>query len=90
MNWTALTAALTGAPSLPGARCRGRSHLFDPVHQGEPAEVTEAHAQSLGLCNRCPALDACETYFISLRPTQRPEGVIAGRIHNRPNRKGQP
>ena len=76
-----LLAALVGAPSLPGARCRGKSHLFDAASPGEPAATTAArHTQALGLCRRCPALEDCERWVDALRPSQRPDGVIAGRV----------
>lgn len=77
-----LFAALAGAPSLPGARCRGRSHLFDPAGDHEPPPTVEArHNQALGLCAHCPSLDRCAAWVDSLPKTRRPEGVIAGRLH---------
>lgn len=78
-SYTALIEALAGAPSLPGARCRGRHHLFDPARLGEHAEAR--HAQALGLCERCPALVACSEWYEGLPPKQRPLGVVAGRIN---------
>lgn len=73
-----------GAPALPGARCRGRAHLFDEPEPGEPAELVEQrHAQALGLCQHCSALTACAAWFDTLPPRQRPAGVVAGRIHHR-------
>ena len=73
-----------GAPALPGARCRGRAHLFDEPEQGEPAELVEQrHAQALGLCRHCPALTACAAWFDTLPPRQRPAGVVAGRTYHR-------
>jgi len=73
-----------GAPALPGARCRGRAHLFDEPEQGEPAELVEQrHAQALGLCRHCPALTACAAWFDTLPPRQRPAGVVAGRAYHR-------
>ncbi len=77
-----LFGALAGVPSLPGARCRGRPHLFDPPAADEAAEATAArHAQAVGLCQRCPARDACEAWFVRLKPARRPLGVIAGRVN---------
>ena len=73
-----------GAPALPGARCRGRAHLFDEPEPGEPAELVEQrHAQALGLCQHCPSVTACAAWFDALPPRQRPGGVIAGHIHRR-------
>lgn len=73
-----LLGALIGAPALPGARCRGRSHLFDPPDPHEDA--SQRHLQALGLCEHCPALTACEEWFATLKPSKRPPGVVAGRI----------
>jgi hypothetical protein len=79
---TALAALLTqlaGAPSLPGARCRGRSHLFDAAADREPAPVVEArHNQAVGLCTRCPALTRCQEWVGGLPAKKRPAGVVAG------------
>ena len=83
-----LLDALAGAPALPGARCRGRAHLFDPGHPGEPVTVTEArHCRAVALCQRCPALDACGNWMGSLPPRKRPPGVIAGTIRTDPDRR---
>lgn len=77
-----MLGALLGAPSLPGARCRGRPHLFDEQHPGEPDHIAaQRHHQALSLCAACPSLPACTTYFESLPPAHKPGGVIAGRIH---------
>ncbi|MDQ1304720.1 MAG: WhiB family transcriptional regulator, redox-sensing transcriptional regulator [Actinomycetota bacterium] len=76
--------AAIGTPALPGARCRGRSHLFDDAAQGEPADTVEArHRQAIGLCQRCPALEQCGSWLDSLKPSQRPAGVVAGRTYHR-------
>ena len=75
--------ALLGAPSLPGAKCRGRSHLFDEAQPGENA--TQRHNQAAGLCSRCPSLAACTEWVDSLPKAKRPPGVVAGRI---PVRRG--
>jgi hypothetical protein len=78
-QWNGLLTALAGAPALPGARCRGKPHLFDEGRPDEPDDVVAArHAQALGLCQRCPALDACAQHFASLPPRKRPGGVVAG------------
>lgn len=76
-----LLAILGAAPALPGARCRGRHHLFDDAARDEPAEVVEQrHHQALGLCRGCPALASCQLWFDGLPPRQRPPGVVAGRL----------
>ncbi len=68
-------------PVLPGARCRGRSHLFDEAARGEPPETVAArHRQAVGLCEHCPALEPCRAWYASLRPSQRPHGVVAGQV----------
>jgi WhiB family redox-sensing transcriptional regulator len=75
-----LAAVLAGAPSLPGAKCRNRPHLFDEAAKGEPPEVVEQrHQQALGLCRICPALASCTEWFAALPARQRPSGVVAGR-----------
>ncbi|OFJ52562.1 hypothetical protein FZ046_22515 [Mycolicibacterium grossiae] len=85
-----LLLALAGAPKLPGARCRGRSHLFDAGESDEDkAVVAERYEAALHLCLACPSLEACGEWFVSLRPSQRPKGVIAGRL-NVPSAGGRP
>jgi WhiB family redox-sensing transcriptional regulator len=78
-----LLAMLAGAPSLPGARCRGRHHLFDEAAPNEkPETVAARHAQAIGLCrNSCPSLTRCEAWFLGLKPSKRPLGVVAGQIN---------
>ena len=86
----ALLDAVGAAPALPGARCRGRHHLFDEARPDEaPQTVDQRHAQALMLCSDCPALASCEQFFLSLKPSKRPPGVIAGRI-NQPRPAGRP
>lgn len=75
-----LFAAL-GCPVLPGAKCRGRPHLFDPPRKGERSEnVALRHAQAAMLCRSCPSLTACRDWLDSLTPSRRPTGVVAGQI----------
>jgi WhiB family redox-sensing transcriptional regulator len=76
-----LLAELAGAPALPGARCRGRHHLFDSAARGEnPDTVAARHAQALGLCSRCPALPRCQDWYDALPPRRRPVGVVSGEV----------
>jgi WhiB family redox-sensing transcriptional regulator len=83
MNFADLAATLWGAPALPGARCRGRSHLFDPAVADEKSTTVAArHAQALGLCQHCPALDACQAWVHALPLKQRPLGVVAGAVRS--------
>lgn len=80
-----LLGALLGAPSLPGARCRGRSHLFDEAEQYEPVELVEQrHAQAKLLCAGCNSLDACRKWLDSLPPSRKPLGVVAGQVVRAP------
>lgn len=77
--------ALGGAPSLPGAKCRGRHRLFDPKAEfdPEPPEHTEQrHRQALALCAECPALARCADWVDSLPRSKRPSGVVGGRVNN--------
>lgn len=80
-----LLASLAGAPALPGARCRGRGHLFDDAHPGEHVTTTEDRQRmALGLCAGCPSLERCGIWLISLPPGRRPRGIVAGmRVDNR-------
>jgi WhiB family redox-sensing transcriptional regulator len=81
-SFDTLIAQLAGAPALHGARCRGRSHLFDARADREPLPVAEArHAQALGLCARCPALVRCKSWLDDLPVRKRPLGVVAGRVN---------
>ena len=76
-----LLASLAGVPALPGARCRGRHHLFDAKLAGEEADVANArHAQALALCAGCPALTRCEEWIDSLTRAAQPAGIVAGRL----------
>lgn len=75
-----LLEAVGAAPALPGARCRGRHHLFDPATAHEdPDTTTQRHTQAIGLCRLCPALALCTEWFDNLKPSRRPPGVVAGR-----------
>lgn len=76
-----LLAALAAIPDLPGAECKGRPDLFDEPQPGEDEhDIAYRHRCALNLCSRCPALDQCRDWVESLRPAQRPIGVIAGQI----------
>ena len=75
----ALLMSIAGAPALPGARCRGRHHLFDcrGEHEGD-ATVAARHRQARGLCERCPSLEACRAWVGGLHARKRPPSVVAG------------
>lgn len=81
-TWDGLAGALAGAPSLPGANCRGRAQLFsEPEPTEQPDTVKARQTQALGLCSRCPSLKPCKAWFQSLPPSKKPGGIIAGQIH---------
>lgn len=84
----ALFEALRGIPRLAGAACVGLSDAFDPAHQDEDtADTRYRHTVALRLCNECPALTDCSKWVATLRPSQKPPGVIAGRINTPPKPK---
>ena len=81
LTYENLLAAIGTAPSLPGARCKNRAHIFDPAVPGEdPTTVDARHTQALGLCRLCPSLTRCESWFLGLKPSSRPTGVVAGQV----------
>jgi WhiB family transcriptional regulator, redox-sensing transcriptional regulator len=78
---------LAHVPHLPGARCRGRTGLFDRTVPGGAAsrgDGARARREARQLCATCPALQACSTWLDSLDPSDRPRGVVAGRFTWRP------
>ncbi len=80
--------SMLGVPALPGAKCRGRSQLFDEQAKTEPHDVVEQrHAQAKLLCTVCPAFDPCRRWLESLTPAKRPTGVVAGRVVARPKKR---
>ena len=80
MTASDLFDALGVIPALPGARCRGRTALFDPRPSTDPAR-DDAEATALALCSGCPAGDRCRASFDSLPPKRRPRGVVAGLVN---------
>jgi hypothetical protein len=75
----ALLEAVGAAVALPGARCRGRSALFDPAGICEdPETAAQRHTQALGLCSHCDSLARCREWLFNLPPPRRPPGVVAG------------
>jgi len=81
--------SLLNTPLLPGARCRGRHHLFDePASSELPESVDARQFQAVGLClSSCEALGACREWFDSLPPSQKPPGVVAGFVNNPPKKQ---
>ena len=83
LDWVSLLEkVLAGAPSLPGAKCRGRrAHLFDgPDGREAPETTAQRHAQALSMWSRCPALERCTDWMNSLKPSKRPSGVVCGLV----------
>ena len=77
--------ALSLAPSLPGAKCKGHAAVFDAaatVLHG-PVNMRRARAEALALCRSCGALDACRRWLDELPADERPRGVVAGRLNGR-------
>jgi WhiB family redox-sensing transcriptional regulator len=92
-NFDTLLAAIAGAPALHGARCRGKGHLFDSAEPHENPDIVEQrHNQAIGLCHHCPALGRCESWVLSLKPSRRPPGIVAGQVweNGRPKSKSSP
>ena len=78
---TDLFSLCAGAPALPGARCRGKPHLFDPATTASATEADVArHRQALSLCSRCPSRAPCEQWLEALPASQRPPGIVAGAV----------
>lgn len=87
-TWESLTCALAGVPRLTDAACHGLWELFDPPGEGEDAEdVAYRHSAALKMCASCPCLSECRSYVDSLKPSQRPIGVIAGRVVREHNKR---
>lgn len=64
-----------------GAPCRGAWSMFDPACEGEHrTAVAERHAEAIEFCGRCPLLSTCREWLDSLPASQRPIGVVAGRV----------
>jgi hypothetical protein len=77
-----LVGAFTSIPSLPGAACKGDHARFESSDQCDVEG-------SIGLClNACPALDACEQFWLSLPPRHRPtDCTVAGEWRPAPRQK---
>ncbi|MCZ0727958.1 hypothetical protein [Mycolicibacterium iranicum] len=86
-DWDTMRALLAGIPALPGARCKGRSALYERTAGEHRAagrttteELADARREALRLCETCPALHPCRQYLQGLPIAQRPRGVIAGQV----------
>ncbi|SBS75599.1 conserved hypothetical protein [uncultured Mycobacterium sp.] len=78
--------AIAAVPRLDGAACRGSvDHDIDHDCDGEPPEAREERLhRAVAVCHGCPALTACRTWLDGLSARQRPTGVVAGRVVERP------
>ena len=88
-----MVSQLADIPNLPGARCRGRTELYDTAAGGRPhhpADVDYARGAALRLCHQCPALDRCTEWLESLPAQQQPRGVVAGRLNTPGEQVTQP
>ena len=66
--------AISGIPDLERGLCVGNWETFD---QEDDPGVTEDRVE---LCLRCPVLEACGSWVVSLPPRQRPPGTTAGQV----------
>ena len=81
LDLDALLAAIHAAPNLTGARCAGRSQLWDEQPRTAKGELNEARA--IRQCRGCPALRDCAAWLATLPPSARPFGVVAGEVQHR-------
>lgn len=79
--WAELVGALSGAPRLEGAACRGRTWLADLTAKSD-ADLIEAAGH---ICGGCRALDTCRAWLDSLQPNHQPSGYVAGRLVEPPS-----
>ncbi|WP_193043167.1 hypothetical protein [Mycolicibacterium baixiangningiae] len=86
-DWDTTRALLGAIPALPGARCKGRSALYERT-VGEhrmtgrltKTEVDDARREALRLCGACEAQTRCRAWLTALPAARRPAGVIAGLV----------
>jgi hypothetical protein len=74
------------APLMDGAACVDERELFDATINGSRGShdaVSLARIQAMQVCESCAALGDCRTWYDSLRPDQRPYGVVGGRLSSR-------
>ena len=74
---------LGSVPALPGALCRGDWELFDATigsRGGDREQLQAARDAAVALCQRCPALSPCGSWFDSLPKAARPSAITAGRL----------
>ncbi|MGH3522204.1 MAG: hypothetical protein ACRDU4_05100 [Mycobacterium sp.] len=57
-----LSAILTDSPRLPGAACRGRHAMFDPIRGNEPGfqrREQVRRTEAARVCAGCPVIHRC-------------------------------
>lgn len=86
-TWASMRALLEAIPDLDGAKCKGRSDLYERTVAEHritgrltKTELDQARSAALATCTACPALQPCRAWLGALRPTQRPRGIIAGTL----------
>lgn len=71
----------SAAPVFEDAKCVGQHDLFDAAEPGEDRDQALTRLQEARtLCRSCPALAACGDWLQALPRSQRPGGVVAGRV----------
>jgi hypothetical protein len=81
MTAAAIIPPLHLAPHMPRAACAGRWREFDPAGVGEhPRAVERRHSAAQAACAGCPERARCETWWLGLPKSKRPEEVTAGHI----------
>lgn len=83
-----LCELLHGAPSLPGAACRGKWEMFDPLagtSLREQRAERERRVAAARVCGTCPARLACPTVTTSMSA-----GVAVGARHSNAVRRLTP
>lgn len=76
-------------PLLPGAACKGRAATFDKAADRTGLPGQRAQTEARRICRACPCKVACRTWFDRLPESDRPLGIVAGRLHSR-NRATHP
>lgn len=72
---------------LTGARCAGKSPLFDAELDDETAEErSDRLTWARGQCTRCPVRGACRE---AVGEQEQPHGVWGGVVHGLPGRPGR-
>jgi hypothetical protein len=66
-----LIGSLMGIPALPGARCKGRSDIWE-------SDCPELVEYAINQCRTCPSLQPCRQFVESLPRRQQPSGVTGG------------